>query len=354
MNEDRISVLLAKETIKGNFFGYLFSRIKREEIENIETIGISYNADNEYVLSYNKNFINGAEDIDILLLLAHEGLHIMGYHLPLYLKMYKDDNPEYNKLLNIGMDMAVNSQLNFPYLMKLSNGEELNFHHPSDKKFPLKQSCEFYIDELLKEYEEKENNKKNEEQNNKNNNQDGKEKEKENEENEENENSSLEDLKNSNNGEENELGKNERNDGNELDKNETNSGKNSNDDKKDLGNDETNSNLSNDSDITNDDISDRSSVAGDEKGNIQNEGSKIEKPGTFDDHKNWDNNSGEDKENFSDNSLARNLEEYTKDIVMDVAKSFTRDKGNMPGFYKNLLMIWKILHYHIIGLFKKW
>ncbi len=155
MNEDRLNKILAKETLKGNFFGYLFSRIKRVENENIKTIGISYNSNNEYVINYNKENLDKLEDCDILLMLAHEGLHIMGYHLPLYLKMYKDDDPEYNELLNIGIDMAVNSQLNFPYSMKLSNGEELNFHHPSDKKFPLRQNCEFYINELVKEYNEK-------------------------------------------------------------------------------------------------------------------------------------------------------------------------------------------------------
>ncbi len=128
-------------------------------------------------------------------------------------------------------------------------------------------------------------------------------------------------------------GKNTNDDKKDLGNDKTDSGKNTNDDKKDLGNDKTDSNPNNE-------ISGRGDIIDNEKNDKQDQTKEedfIDNSGTFNNHKNWDNNSNENNENFIDSTLARNLEEYTKDIVMDVAKSFTRDKGNIPGFLQKFI-----------------
>lgn len=345
--EDRIATILAKETIKGNFFGYLFSRIKRVESKKLSSVGVYYNSSGEYELHYNEETLDKLTDSDILLMLAHEGLHIMGYHLPMYIKLSSEDR-EKNHLLNIAMDMAVNSQLNFPFNMKLSTGEELNFHHPSDKKLPLKQSCEFYIDALLNEYDEKkkeEENDKSDDENNETGDSDDQDETNDSGENDSSENSknsdSIDENKKDENNESNQTENSKDSDSGNDNKNEKDesdgSGENSESDEKDLANDEKNSNLDESSSNESSNKSDESSETGGGENDHQNEENELNDSGTFDDHKGWVEQPGKVLDSLNPNSMARNLEEYTKDIVMNVAKSFLKNKGDIPSYLKRFI-----------------
>ena len=73
---ERIKNLIAQFVLKYNYWGYLFSRIRRREDPNVPSImGVAAQKDGTLALLYNSELVDKTEDSVILKVLEHEGMH---------------------------------------------------------------------------------------------------------------------------------------------------------------------------------------------------------------------------------------------------------------------------------------
>ena len=78
----RLKNLVAAMTLKNSYWGYLFSRILRIEDEMVPSIMAVCIEDNGTVaLRFNSELVKGTDDDNLMLVLEHEGMHLLNNHL---------------------------------------------------------------------------------------------------------------------------------------------------------------------------------------------------------------------------------------------------------------------------------
>jgi predicted metal-dependent peptidase len=151
----KLKDLIAKMILKDSFWGYLFSRIRRIPDISIPSImGVTIEKDCTVGLRYHPELIDESDDESIMLILEHEGMHLLNKHLQRLIKIIStevDEERKYAKMQvwNIASDCAVNEQMGMPDKLKIA-GIEAEPCFP--KKFNLKpgNTSEYYYFELLK------------------------------------------------------------------------------------------------------------------------------------------------------------------------------------------------------------
>jgi predicted metal-dependent peptidase len=151
---DRIGNIIAKMSMSNNYWGYLFSRIRRFENYTLPSImGVSYDGSGRIILNYNPLFFKDTKNEVIEKVLEHEGLHVLNKHLPRSIRLFgdiEDIKDKMNKIhiFNIAADICVNRQIDITTLT--INNEEVLAQRASMYKLPDDKITEFYYYELLK------------------------------------------------------------------------------------------------------------------------------------------------------------------------------------------------------------
>ena len=115
---DRIKNLIAKFVLKYNYWGYLFSRIRRTPAKNFGSImGVAPIVDGTVALLYEPDMVAKTDDKEILKIIEHEGMHLLNKHISRLLRILANETIESRKKLkidawNIAADCSVNTQAN--------------------------------------------------------------------------------------------------------------------------------------------------------------------------------------------------------------------------------------------------
>ena len=116
---ERIKNLIARFVLKYNYWGYLFSRVRRKADPNLPSImGIAPEPDGTICLYYHPDLLAKTDDANLTKILEHEGLHILNKHIPRLIRILVNEMSVENKSMkaivwNHAADCAVNSQAGF-------------------------------------------------------------------------------------------------------------------------------------------------------------------------------------------------------------------------------------------------
>ncbi len=115
---ERLKELVARFVLKYNYWGYLFSRIRRKpttfaELKSI--MGVGPEKDGTITLFYEPNLMGGTSDKELLRIIEHEGMHILNKHISRYLRILANETSEQRKTIktevwNVAADCTVNVQ----------------------------------------------------------------------------------------------------------------------------------------------------------------------------------------------------------------------------------------------------
>lgn len=115
---ERVKQLIAKCVLKYNYWGYLFSRIRRQPAKNFGSVmGVAPMPDGTVSLLYEPDMVRQTEDKEILKIIEHEGMHLLNKHISRLLRILANEVNETQKGLkikvwNIAADCSVNTQAN--------------------------------------------------------------------------------------------------------------------------------------------------------------------------------------------------------------------------------------------------
>ena len=242
---ERIKEMVARMVLKNNYWGYLFSRIRRRPAESLPSImGVAPESDATITLYYNPSLIDLTEDDVLEVVIEHEGGHILNKHIPRLIRLISNELNESKKgkkiaVWNIAADCCVNSQASLPPTITVA-GLPIMLQFPKLHGLPDNQIAEFYYHKLLER----------------------------------------------------------------RGKGSSKSGKNV----------------------------ERSEGSGGEKGNEESSDGKGS--GQIDDHSKWLKNI----EHVPDlSSLSRKMDNYVGNIIKESAKTFNRNRGDLPGYIQELI-----------------
>ncbi len=115
---ERLKNLVAQYVLKYNYWGYLFSRIRRRADPGLPSImGVAPERDGTVVLLYRPELLDKTEDAEVLRVLEHEGMHLLNKHISRLLRIMANEITDvmaYSKaeVWNIAADCSVNAQAN--------------------------------------------------------------------------------------------------------------------------------------------------------------------------------------------------------------------------------------------------
>jgi len=115
---ERLKNLVAQYVLKYNYWGYLFSRIRRRSDPNLPSImGVAPERDGTIVLLYRPELIDETTDKEILKVLEHEGMHLLNKHISRSIRIMANEVTDIMaqskaKIWNIAADCSVNAQAN--------------------------------------------------------------------------------------------------------------------------------------------------------------------------------------------------------------------------------------------------
>lgn len=152
---DRLRELVARFVLKYNYWGYLFSRIRRKPMENFPSVmGVGPEKDGTLTLYYKPSLLEKTTDKEILKVVEHEGMHVLNKHIPRYLRILANETVEQRKNIktevwNVAADCCVNTQANIrdPIII---DGKPWKPCLPGEYDLEEGKVTEYYFYELLK------------------------------------------------------------------------------------------------------------------------------------------------------------------------------------------------------------
>ena len=151
---ERLKNLVARFVLKYNYWGYLFSRIRRQADPNLPSImGVAPEPDGTICLYYRPELVDGTDDANITKVIEHEGLHLLDKHIPRLIKILSNETDLQMKAIkadiwNKAADCAVNMQAGFKDDMVI-NGKKWPLCFPEKYGLPKDKITEWYYLELL-------------------------------------------------------------------------------------------------------------------------------------------------------------------------------------------------------------
>jgi len=132
--DERLKNLIAHMTIKSgnenisyNYFGYIFSRIRRVSDDTLPSImGVAPRKDGILILYFNPKYFDGTTDEVMRKIVEHEGMHVLNKHIPRLLRILAnevDDAVKYAKsrIWNTAADCAANPPIDMPREVIIQN-----------------------------------------------------------------------------------------------------------------------------------------------------------------------------------------------------------------------------------------
>jgi predicted metal-dependent peptidase len=156
---ERMNKLIARFVLQYNFWGYLFSSVKRIPILDPEKsgfnhiMGVAPERDGTISLYFRPDLIEKTDDKNLLIIIEHEGMHILNKHIPRLLRILANELKEHMKapkakIWNIASDCSSNEQANLKEVV--IDGNKCLLQLPQMYNLPPKKVSEFYYLELLK------------------------------------------------------------------------------------------------------------------------------------------------------------------------------------------------------------
>lgn len=152
---EKLKDVVARMTLKNNYWGFLFSRIRRTPAADLPSImGVAPEKDATVTLYYHPELVRLTDESVLTKIIEHEGLHLLNKHIPRLLKILSDELDTLRKKVkvsvwNISADCCVNTQGNFPKTLAVG-GKELPLCFPTLYQLPDHKAAEFYYHRLLK------------------------------------------------------------------------------------------------------------------------------------------------------------------------------------------------------------
>lgn len=152
---ERIKNLVAQYVLKYNYWGYLFSRIRRRPDPGIPSImGVAPERDGSLSLVYNPPYVDNTSDAAILTVLEHEGMHLLNKHIPRLLRVMANEVTDIMakskaEIWNIAADCSVNVQSNIREPIHI-NGRDWPVCLPARYDMEEGKITEAYFLELLR------------------------------------------------------------------------------------------------------------------------------------------------------------------------------------------------------------
>jgi len=157
--DERLKELIARMVLGNSYWGYLFSRLARRSNKELPSImGVAPEHDGLIALYYHPDLVDMATDDVLMLILEHEGMHVLNKHVPRLIRILANELNDKRKPLkasiwNIAADCCVNTQMNMPQEVKI--GENKVFpEFPENHKLPPKRIAEEYYNLLMKRVKE--------------------------------------------------------------------------------------------------------------------------------------------------------------------------------------------------------
>lgn len=296
--DKRMKGLIAKWVLRYDYFGFLFSLVRRVGNPGLpHPMAIAPAKDGVLELEYNPILVSSTSDHYLHVMLHHEGLHILNKHISRMMRLLADlpkiQHEQHMELINIAADCAVNDQGNLESPLIVA-GTTFVLHFPKDHKLKSGMSMEQYYYILLDRM------RKNEDQNGKNQNSGGGKDNK-------NNNDPSQSSGKSPNGDQQPDGN-----GNEEKSPEKNDG----DRKKGSGGGAP---------------TDNENVKEDSQGGSQGGGDNSD----LGNHENWYSD-----EIVDPHATSRNIDTYTRRIIRESARNFQRTakaRGRLPGYLQDLI-----------------
>lgn len=152
---ERIKNLIARFVLKYNYWGYLFSRIRRQPDENLPSImGVAPMQDGTICLFYNPKMVDNTDDANITKVIEHEGMHVLNKHIPRLIRILSNEVSKEHKAVkaevwNKAADCTVNCQAKL-YDDLTIDGRPWQLCLPSKYNLPDGKVTEWYYLEMLK------------------------------------------------------------------------------------------------------------------------------------------------------------------------------------------------------------
>lgn len=152
---ERLKNLIARYVLKYNYWGYLFSRIRRRPAMNLPSImGVAPEPDGTICLYYHPKLVEETDNANLTKVIEHEGFHLLNKHIPRLIRVLANESSKKRKMLkgqvwNIAADCCVNQQANLrePFIIA---GKSWPPMLPEMFKLPADKITEWYFYELLK------------------------------------------------------------------------------------------------------------------------------------------------------------------------------------------------------------
>jgi|WetSurSiteA1Bulk_404760.scaffolds.fasta_scaffold00030_6 predicted metal-dependent peptidase len=156
---ERMNKLIARFVLQYNFWGYLFSSIKRvplfepEKVGFESIMGVGAEPDGTISLYFVPALIEKTDDRNLLTIIEHEGMHILNKHISRLIRILANETKEHMKkakmgIWNIASDCSANQQANLKEVV--INGKLCSLQLPKMYNLPDGKVSEFYYLELLK------------------------------------------------------------------------------------------------------------------------------------------------------------------------------------------------------------
>lgn len=152
---ERLKTLVAKFVLKYNYWGYLFSRVRRKADTRLPSImGVAPEPDGTLCLYYHPELVDKTDDVVLTKIIEHEGLHILMKHIPRLIRILAFETIEKNKMVkadiwNKAADCAVNVQAKFKDDFIIA-GKHWPLCLPAKYNLPDDKISEWYYLEMLK------------------------------------------------------------------------------------------------------------------------------------------------------------------------------------------------------------
>jgi predicted metal-dependent peptidase len=161
---DKIRDMIIAMMFKSSYWGYLFTRIHRREREMgpFFVMGVESDKEGNVALIYSGKKVENTENKTILLLLEHEGMHLLNKHLSRFLRIVANDLNNNNAEIvgykcyvwNIAADMVANHQMSLPKMLTVDK-QPFEPYHFEHYKFQPGSPTEYYFYELLRKHDQK-------------------------------------------------------------------------------------------------------------------------------------------------------------------------------------------------------
>jgi len=151
---ERLKTLIAQFVLKYNYWGYLFSRIRRKPSATLPSImGVAPEPDGTISLYYRPELLDKTDDKNILTVIEHEGMHLLNKHIPRLLRLLSNETSESRKYIkarvwNVAADCTVNQQANIRHPILIA-GKSWPPQLPEMYKLPENKISEYYFYKLL-------------------------------------------------------------------------------------------------------------------------------------------------------------------------------------------------------------